>query len=433
MKNWTLLISFFLLSLSVLAQSITRLADMPEPVTNQAITFAKVNGEGFVYSFAGLDSTKLFSGIHQKGFKYDVVNDVWQEIDPLPSGNGRIAAGASRVKDKIYIIGGYEVFEDDSEISVDLVHVYDPSTDSFLPDATPIPVAIDDHVQAVWRDSLIYVVTGWSNTTNVPNVQIYNPSLDEWSMGTSVPDNNTYKVFGSSGVIVGDTIYYAGGVRIIGGAFGFSNVLRKGVINPQDPTEISWTHQLAFNAKGYRMGAATWDEQVPIWIGGSEVAYNYDGLAYNTGIGVEPYERILQLEPVSNNLSETMVNLPIMDNREVAQLDRNAILVCGGMSPGQQVSKTTYLVDVNFVNTEEKRPSDQKYYMYPSPSSDLVFIKNGTTDFKYEIVDLNGWIIQSGIYEHSGIPISSLSPGIYIVNRIEQKGAIIPCGRFIKY
>jgi len=365
MKNLVLiLLAILMVSVSVLSQTITRLSDMPERVTNQAVAFAEVDGEGFVYSFAGLDSTKLFSGIHQKGFKYDVANDTWQEIDPLPSGNGRIAAGASLVKDKIYIIGGYEVFEDDSEISVDLVHVYDPATDTYLPDASPIPLAIDDHVQAVWRDSLIYVVTGWSNTTNVPNVQIYNPAEDEWTAGTPVPDNNTYKVFGSSGV----------------------------------------------------------------------AAYNYDGIAYNTGLGVNPYERILQLDPASNNLRETATSLPIMDNREVAQLDEKSIIICGGMSTGQQVSNTTYLLNVNFVNVvEQGMAREQNYFVYPTPSSELIFIDNGTIGLRYEIVSMRGLITKSGVYQKSGIPIGSLAAGLYFVNMMDIQGGIIPCGRFVKH
>jgi len=182
MKNKTY-IGFYLLFLTcnhLTAQIISPLADMPERVSNQAVTYADVKGNGFVYSFSGIDEMKLFSGIHKRAFKYDIENDSWETLAPLPSGNGRIAAGASSVKDKIYIIGGYEVFEDGGEISVDLVHVFDPATDTYLADATPIPVPIDDHIQAVWRDSLIYIVTGWSDVTNVPDVQIFNPSLNSW-------------------------------------------------------------------------------------------------------------------------------------------------------------------------------------------------------------------------------------------------------------
>ena len=72
----------------------------------------------------------------------------------------------------------------------------------------------------VYKDSLIYVVTGWSGSgfsgTNVANVQIYNPANDTWSVGTPVPNTNQYKAFGASGIIVEDTIYYFGGAKISG-------------------------------------------------------------------------------------------------------------------------------------------------------------------------------------------------------------------------
>ena len=101
----------------------------------------------------------------------------------------------------------------------------------FLADGAPIPVPIDDHVQAVWRDSLIYVVTGWSDTRNVPNVQIYNPTEDKWIEGTSVPTGVQFESFGTSGTILGDTIFYYGGASF-GFRFPVQNTLRKGVIDP---------------------------------------------------------------------------------------------------------------------------------------------------------------------------------------------------------
>ncbi|MCB0623666.1 MAG: hypothetical protein KDC43_07050, partial [Saprospiraceae bacterium] len=189
-----------------------QLAPMPEPVSNNAVTVAYVDGQPYVYSFAGIDTSKIWSGIHNKAFRYSVAADQWEAIDPLPSPEGRIAAAASTVKNKIYIIGGYRVFSSGNEISLNKVHRYDPVMNAYLFDGAPVPIPIDDHVQAVWRDSLIYVITGWSNNGNVNNVQIYNPVADAWLAGTPLPPgDDNYKVFGASGVIVGDTIYYAGG------------------------------------------------------------------------------------------------------------------------------------------------------------------------------------------------------------------------------
>ncbi len=411
-KQLYLIISLLLLGyFHVQAQTITQLANMPEPVSNQAIAYAEANEKGYVYSFSGIDETKLFSGIHKRAFKYDIENDTWQTIDPLPTGNGRIAAGASLVKDKIYIIGGYEVFEDGGEISVDLVHVFDPVTDTYLPDAPPIPVPIDDHIQAVWRDSLIYVVTGWSDVTNVPDVQIFDPSRNAWQVGTSVPNTNTYKVFGSSGSIVGDTIYYSGGVRIIGGSFASSNVIRKGVINSDNPTEITWSHKTNFSALGYRMGAAVWNNTRPIWLGGSADAYNFDGVSFIFGTGVEPYQRILELTPETNDLEVTSLDLPIMDIREIAQVDPSTVIVCGGMAPGQNVTNSTYSVDIGLVSTAEIY-SPKDLTLYPQPSSDRLFIED-VLEGQYQVYDKLGRVLKEGDYTSDGIFIRDLLPGVY--------------------
>ena len=167
------LFSFFLILPFFAQAQFTELASMPEPVANNAVVAAEVNGQQFVYSFAGIDATKIWSGIHLKSWRYDVTNDEWAALPDVPDPNGgKIAAWANEVNGKIYVIGGYHVAQNGGEVSSVKTHVFDPITNDWLPDAADIPVAIDDQVQAVWRDSLIYVVTGWSNNGNVTDVQI---------------------------------------------------------------------------------------------------------------------------------------------------------------------------------------------------------------------------------------------------------------------
>ena len=266
---FTLLLFLFSFS-SLKAQSIfwEDLAPMPERVTNNAVTEAFVDGIPYVYSFSGIDSTKACGNPHLRSFRYNTVTDEWETIAPLPDPQGgKIAAGASTVGNKIYIIGGYHVAPNCGEISSEKTHIYDPETNTYLPDGAPIPVAIDDQVQGVWRDSLIYVITGWSNTTNVVNVQIYNPSTDTWSVGTPIPNEVEWRVFGASGSIIGDTIYFAGGASRIcnsNSCFAPTATLRRGIINPDNPTEITWEGWENPAAQGYRMAASTWQDN-PIW------------------------------------------------------------------------------------------------------------------------------------------------------------------------
>jgi len=371
---------------------------LPEGVSNNAIAGVTIGGETHVYTFGGIDESKQFGGIHKRCWHFNPSDNTWSSIPDLPTGAGRIAAGASTVKNKIYIIGGYEVFPNGLEASFDEVHVFDPQSNEFLPDGQSIPIPIDDHVQDVWRDSLIYIVTGWSDDGNVPDVQIYNPTLDNWEVGTSVPNSNFYKVFGGSGVIVQDTIFYLGGARF-GSNFPITTHLRKGIINPDDPTEIEWSFVSENMGIGYRSGAIQIGSKI-YWIGGSEKTYNYDGIAYDNSGGVEPrmdwtvYDlNTGTVEIVSPSVEDAMPE--VMDLRGVVRnLEDQAILV-GGMSGNQMVSNKCYEISFDLTNVQEENKGFQ-IAVYPNPVDDEIFIETEEGDLSYQLMTMDGQIIDRG-------------------------------------
>lgn len=316
---------------------------LPEAVSNNAVCEGLVDNVPFVYSFGGVDRTKVYSGIHLKSFRFNSLSGKTERIPDLPDTLGKVAAGASLVKDKIYIIGGYHVFSNGSELSSNKVHRYDPQNNSYLSDGKSIPVAIDDHVQAVWRDSLIYVITGWSDKANVPTVQIYNPASDSWMEGTSTPDNHQYKSFGASGVIRGDTIFYFGGASM-GKNFPIQNQLRIGIINPESPAEIEWSVRVPDEQiSGYRMASVLVNRQVH-WLGGSEVTYNYNGIAYNKSGGVPPAERVLILDTNSELTSMKIPGLP-MDLRGIASVSGSVKYLAGGMLANQEITDKVFRLE----------------------------------------------------------------------------------------
>lgn len=403
-----------ILSFGVQAQSWqwTELANMPFRTANNAVCEANVGGNEFVYSFGGIDTTKLFSGIHKRSFKYDVATNIWTEIAELPDLEAKIASGASFVKDKIYIIGGYHVYSNGNEISSSKVHVYNPQTDSYEADGTDIPLAIDDHVQCVYKDSLIYVVTGWSNSGNFPNVQIYDPSLNQWQNGTFVPTSFQYTAFGASGYIVGDTLYYHGGAA--GGSFAARKFMRKGYINPADPTDITW--ELMADAPGdagYRSACSAKGNTL-FWVGGSALSYNYNGIAYNGSGGVDPSARILHFNN-SNYLYSDDLTQPygVMDLRGIAKLSNDRWIICGGMDTSQVVSNRTFLLENNSLD------------LIDSPTNDFV-LKYIDSRVKIEsqlhgmasLVDLSGKLVHSfdasNVFE---IDASKIEDGIYLFNQ----------------
>ncbi|GJM35224.1 MAG: hypothetical protein DHS20C18_42250 [Saprospiraceae bacterium] len=420
------------MTLTLNAQQINwqEMAPMPEPVSNNAVTTAMVGGVPYLFSFAGIDTSKDWFGIHNKAFRYNTATNVWDTIPALadPSG-GKIAAGASTVKNKIYIIGGYHVASNYSETSSDKVHIYDPETNTYLPDGAPIPVPIDDQVQAVWRDSLIYVITGWSNTTNVANVQIYNPAENGWLTGTSVPNNTNWKVFGGSGVIIGDTIYYAGGARSTG-SFSAVSFFRKGYINPEDPTNISWIGNNEPQALGYRMGASVWNAK-PIWIGGSDVTYNFDGIAYNGSGGVPALERITYYDPALGSLSQVSgFTPPAMDLRGIGKLGENAFLIAGGMAESQQVTDRTILVTIGGLTPVAQLKTPENFSVYPNPASHTIRLQQEGR-FVLEIIDASGRRIwRKRVEGGKDIDIKSLKVGVYTLN-VYQKKVIMQVGRLV--
>ncbi len=409
----------------------TELSNMPKRVSNNAVVEGFVGNNAYVYSFSGIDSTKTQGGINLGSYKYDVQNDEWETIPALPDTMGKIAVGASYVNGKIYIIGGYHVLANGGEVSSNKVHVYNPSTDAYESDVTPIPVPIDDQVQCVWRDSLIYVITGWSNTGNKPDVQIYNPYTDNWLVGTNVPNSSYYTSFGASGTIIGDTIIYNGGVS---GSFSFSskNYTRIGIINPSDPTQITWS-LISDNpgAAGYRMACSHYENRA-FWIGGAGVAYNYDGLAYSNGAGVEPLERILQFKNDTYLYDEGLgTPFGIMDLRGVARISETEWIICGGMESGQTVTNRTFKIEIDPIVAEVK-DLIKGLKVYPNPAMDFIFLDTHHHGDAFSIIDLLGRDLLSGKIISNSIDISKIQSGIYFFVVKNKNGDILSKTKFEK-
>ncbi|MFT7588389.1 MAG: hypothetical protein ACI959_000597 [Limisphaerales bacterium] len=324
--------------------SFEQLAPMPKALANNAVVEGFDGTQYNMYSFLGIDSSKIWSGISLDAFRFDGTS--WSTIAPVPDTLGKIAASASYANGKIYLIGGYHVLSSGAEVSSDRVHIYNPTTESWEADGAPIPIPIDDQVQAVYKDSLIYVITGWSNFGNVAAVQIYDPANDSWQSGTPVSIIGQFRVFGGSGTIIGDTIFYAGGARN-GSDFPLSDRLKRGVIDPSDPSQIIWTEQDDINALRYRSGAVS-ISGYPFWFGGAGVSYNFNGIAYNGSGGVDPLNNVVFRDKKDSTLSiynNAVLPIPeIMDLRGIAKFDDNNLFIAGGMLEGQEVTDQVWKI-----------------------------------------------------------------------------------------
>ena len=400
-----------LFTCSVLAQNwnITASSNLPEPVSNNAVCEGFSTEEMFIYSFAGIDSSLTYSGIHLNTWRMNVQTLQIEQLADVPDTLVKIAAGASRVGNIIYVIGGYHVLANGDEISSDKVHRFDVSQNQFISDGSPIPVPIDDHVQAVYQDSLIFVVTGWSNTGNVPDVQIYNTFTNMWQAGTSTPNSANYTCFGASGEIIEDTIYYFGGAG--GFNFGAQSRLRKGYINPVNPTDISWAVSNPISGfTAYRAAACKTTSAVH-WLGGSNVTYNYDAIAYNGSGLVEPANQTMFYVPNSGLLGkEEAVQFP-MDLRGVGNVSQTQKYVIGGITTNGTVSSSILKLDYEGTLSIREIQKDSKPFLSPNPTNNQMFSAVGGY---LEIFDSRGaLVLTKKVLKASTIEINSLQSGLY--------------------
>lgn len=420
---------FAALNLTVVAQlTITEVGTMPEPVTNNAVCEGFIDGVPYLFSFAGMDSTKIFSGTHLKSFRMNLETGVSEQIADVPGDEGLLAMGASRIGEIIYVVGGYTVNSNGTEVTSRKVRRYDIQNNEFLSDAADLIVPTDDHVQAVWRDSLLFVVTGWSNSSNIRFTQIYDPTTDDWTNGTLLPNDNDFTSFGASGTIIEDQIFYFGGAASIGN-FPIQNFIRVGDIDPDDPSNVNWSlvslDDDTFN--GYR-SAATSVFAAAHWVGGSNNTYNYNGIAYDGSGGVSPANQDVVF---AENLfiDRTIIDAEIpMDLRGIAKISETVQYIAGGMLSDQKVSDKVFRLEFEetVVPAVKYTAEELGVSVFPNPVVNLVQIKNDGKEIlsKYRIVNPVGDQIKSGTLNNNTIEVSVLPSASYSLLLETESGKI---------
>jgi len=308
--------------------------DLPFAVANNAVVSVPTPDGAVVFSFLGIESTKRWDGVTRAAFRWDEGTPAWRRIDPVP-GPARLAATAQTVGGLVYLFGGYTVARDGSERSVPHVAVYDPALDSWSA-AAPIPIPVDDAVSGVWRDSLIYLVSGWHDSGNEAAVQIYDPTADSWQQATPIPGP---PVFGHTGGISGNSIVYLDGARVDRDPrrFALERSSWHGEIDPTDPARIDWTQLPDHPGPALYRGAALGTSDRIVFVGGSDNPYNYDGNGYD-GRPSEPAGSAFAWVPSVREWVElTPPATPTMDHRGLVEV-RGTLYTVGGMVSARRVT-----------------------------------------------------------------------------------------------
>ena len=321
--------------LSATAAAAQNIGAVPHPVTNNAVAAGRIGQAWWIFSALGVDSTKRWSGITRRAHGWNSETKEWFALADVPGADGRLAATAQVVRGRLYLIGGYTVDSAGGEKSLASVDVYTASTGKWSAGAA-IPIPVDDAVSGVYRDSLIYLVSGWHDTDNVQDVQVYDVVRDRWTAATPTPGRG---VFGHTGEMAGRTIVYVDGAakQLSGAPYALVPQVWLGRIDPSQPTRIDWQRGPAHPGPAlYRAAAAACGRSVVI-AGGTASPYNYNGIGYDTRPS-EPLSSVILFD-TDRGTWRSLAPLPVatMDQRALARRGHTGWIV-GGMRAGQRVS-----------------------------------------------------------------------------------------------
>ena len=287
MKSGIKIIGILLLgfsSMPIVAEtlSVEQLPPLPHASSNNAVTAFRDDHGLHLLSLLGLGKEKSPTAIHKQGFISS--KGQWQKIS-VP-GQPRLASVAISVGKSVYLLGGYTVADDGSEVSTAGVYRYQDGKWQTL---KPMPIPVDDMVAVVYQQRYIYLVSGWHDVGNVNLVQVLDTQTGDWIQASPWPGE---PVFGHAGAISGNKMVVCDGVRIQYPQVNQGSDKKReflnspqcwlGEINKEDYRRINW-RQLKNHPGGarYRMVAAATDSDMLVFTGGSTNPYNYNGIGYD--------------------------------------------------------------------------------------------------------------------------------------------------------
>lgn len=293
-----------------------------------------------VFAFYGLGPGKAPVDIARDVHALDLRTGKWRKVGDIPVPDGRLASSAVAVAGAVYVIGGYTISTQGAEVSTPEILRFSPKSAKFEIE-TVMPVSVDDSVALAWRDRWIVLVSGWHDSANVANVQVYDTRTKRWSTGTPWPG---MPVFGHSGGLVGDTMVVCDGVTAVKGSdgknqFAIADACWIGRLDPESIGSIRWCELPAHPGMPlYRSGAVGHEGAGEIFFaGGSNRPYNYNGIGYD-GQPAEPSAAVFAFD-VQRGTWQMHAPLPVagMDFRALVALSGGYALF-GGMRAAQRIS-----------------------------------------------------------------------------------------------
>ncbi|GAA4372108.1 hypothetical protein GCM10023186_01240 [Hymenobacter koreensis] len=283
--------------------------------TARAQQGAVAHPNGNIYVFGGYNGSTTFNSTEA----YNIATGIWTSRAPMPVPMQGPAAAVG-LDGNIYSFAGR-----DQSIYRSECFRYNPTTNTWTTIAS-MPSARWEARALTAPSGLIYVFGGWNfdlGITPATDVQIYNPSTNTWSVGTSMPR----AIMGMAAAID------AAGLMHIYGGIGASPYPALTDHYVYNPTTNAWTTaaSLPNPARGYTTGVAGSDGNLYIVGGDNDIGMNL-GTFYNN---VDYYT------PATNTWTAgTSLPQAITEMRAVAA--GNFVYVVGGLTASNSPTATLY-------------------------------------------------------------------------------------------
>jgi N-acetylneuraminic acid mutarotase len=256
------------------------LAPMPVAVSGNAVASLR---EGLdLFSMMGVGPRKTWDDVTSKVYVFHLNNGKWYEGHPVPGVVGRVNAAAVSAKAReIVLMGGFVADAQGGEHQVPDVNVYEPTIREWSR-GEDMPVAVDSAV-AGEHDQFVYLIGGRSANGPINNVQVYDTDKNEWVQATPFPGT---PAFGQGGGIADGYIVVVDGAKngpADGPRYVASSECWLGKIEHKHPTQIEWS-KLPPHPGPARFGIASGgsDRYKKIYFsGGTPTPHDYKGNAYD--------------------------------------------------------------------------------------------------------------------------------------------------------
>jgi len=227
------------------------LAPSTHAVSRSCVAYITIGGNDYIFQFGGGSAAQLTTVA-----RYDVAANTWSTgYAAIPSGMS--SATAVTIGDKIYLFGG------ETAAGLGRTYMYDPVANTWTARANMLTLVTDALVVKFEDNNYVYVIGGGDGLfgTNVQSsVQLYNVSANTYTACTPLPAATSMM----GGGILNYTIIATGGWTV--GSTG-SPATYKGVINPGNMTQITWT-----TVGNYPAGGVTRMASFPVTLGATPSA-----------------------------------------------------------------------------------------------------------------------------------------------------------------